>query len=387
MKIDTLKNLLEIDKRQELYEQLLNQFKRFEKLPFVSYKTLDTSEGLIPSLKISNHQKDDLKFVKIFIGAQHNEYNGLFGILEFFQKLDADLIDINEILLKNQMLLFFPLMNPYGFLNPSRNNKSGYYLKNGTNLNRYWRRTFVPEYQNTQDDLSDYPIPPHSEAIKKVIKNIWKNENISIYFMDFHETSLLYRFPKELSLHLNTQSFTYKFDHWLKEAIIKNIITLYNLPFHRKPLFQKCSLNADHSHLQLSIKQIEIIHEKLLEFVVKNKEKLPFYFCYSNKSKEFCERLATKVCDNFKKKGILWDTTFPAVSHYHDHGCLVMMSDATNRKKVYALELESQKHFFDIFDEIKKSKTGANYFQDKLKLINFSLDLATETIKVMVKLF
>ena len=40
------------------------------------------------------------------------------------------------------------------------------------------------------------------------------------------------------------------------------------------------------------------------------------------------------------------------------------------------MELESQKHFFNIFEEIEKSKSDPNYLEKKLNLINVSIELA-----------
>jgi hypothetical protein len=51
------------------------------------------------------------------------------------------------------------------------------------------------------------------------------------------------------------------------------------------------------------------------------------------------------------------------------------------------MELESQKHFFNIFEEIKKSNSDPDYFEKKLNLINISIDLALEAIKVMINIF
>ena len=93
-------------------------------------------------------------------------------------------------------------MNPYGFLNPSKDNKSGYYLKNSSNLNRFWRRTFAPEYKNFNDDQIEYPIPEHAKIVKKILNKYWVKEDIPIYVLDFHETSLLERIPKELNREL-----------------------------------------------------------------------------------------------------------------------------------------------------------------------------------------
>ena len=89
-----------------------------------------------------------------------------------------------------------------------------------------------------------------------------------------------------------------------------------------------------------------------------------------------------------KLKEKLWETYFPGFDHYfYDHGCFVRMSDATTRPRVYSMELESQKHFFNIFEEIQKSKLDPNYFVKKLNLIDVSIELALESIKEMIELF
>ncbi|MFX1308999.1 MAG: hypothetical protein ACFE8C_04815 [Promethearchaeota archaeon] len=386
MNIDTLKALLDIDHRTFLYNNILNELEQVKSLDFVSYQAFETSEGIIPLIKIDkNSAFEDIKHVKLFVGAQHNEYNGLFSILKFFQLLREDKVRINEVVRTDQILFFLPLLNPYGFLNPSRNNKSGYYLKNGTNLNRYWRRAFAPEYKNGMIDLNGFKTPEQVTIVKELLQEYWDNEDIHLYILDFHETSLLERFPIELSANLN---LFYKFDHWLKEGMVLNIIKLYGIPYYRKPLFFKCNPSADHTHLNLTHKQFEKVFEKLHDYISKNqgKGKLPFYFCYSNKSRDYCLKLANKVYNNLKEK--LWETYFPGFDHYfHDHGCFVRMSDATSRPRVYSMELESQKHFFNIFKEIKKSNLDPNYFENKLNLINVSIELALETILEMIKLF
>jgi len=276
-------------------------------------------------------------------------------------------------------------MNPHGFLNPSRDNKSGYYLKDGTNLNRFWRRTFAPNYNNLCDDQKEHPIPEHAKIVKKIIEKYWEREEISIYFLDFHETSLLKRFQDDLSVNLKKESITYKFDHWLKESIIKNVMTLFDIKYFREPLFFKCNKTIDHKHINLSIKLLDIVYEKLLDYIVKNQKKLPFYFCYSERSKVYCEKLASNVYSRLKNK--LWDTASPSFNHkFHDHGCFVKMGDATSRPNVYSMELESQKQFFDLFEEIEKSKADPNYFTNKLKTVNLSLELALDAINELIKL-
>jgi len=384
MNLETLRSLLIVEERINLFNEIIKFLEDLDKLEFITYKKFDISEGIIPIIYIGNNfDANKVKNVKLFLGAQHNEYNGLFGILEYLKMIKNQKIQVSDFLIEDQVLILAPLMNPYGFLNPSKDNKSGYYLKNGSNLNRFWRRIFTPEYKHTKDDFLEYNIPEHAKIIKDILEEYWEKKDISIYVLDFHETSLLYRFPRELSINLNVY---YKFNHWLKEGIIQNIIDLYGIKYFREPLFFKCNRSVDHNHISLTPKQLDTVFEKLHDYQVKNLGKLAFYFCHSKKSENYCNRLAKIVYG--KLKDILWETNSPAYSHYfHDHGCFVKMSDATPRKKVYTMELESQKQFFNLFEEIENSKKNPNYFENKLKSINLSLELAVDSIKEMIKLF
>ncbi len=389
MKLETLKYLLDIEKRQLLFNKILDIFRDFNNLEHVYFKLFETSEGYIPSITICKHlNSTEVKHVKVFVGAQHNEYNGLFGMLDFLKLIQKQEINIDEILGNDQMLLFLPLMNPYGFLNPKKDNKSGYFLKNGTNLNRYWRRTFAPEYPNFNDDHNEYPIPEHTKIVKKILEPYWEHEDIIIYILDFHETSLLQRDLSDLGQNLHKESITYKFDHIYKEMIILNVLKLYNIPYYRKPLFKTCGRDANLTHIQLSMKQLDTVYEKLLDYISNNKDKLPFYFCYSERSKNYCQKLADIVYNKLKERDILWETCYPSISHQHIyHGCIVLMNDATSRPNVHALEIESHKQFFNIFEEIEKAKTDPHYFDKKLSSINISLELIVESIREMINLF
>ncbi len=389
MEIETLKGLLDTANRQQLFEEILKQLKEFGNSDYAKYDVFETPEGPIPVVRLSKSiETRNVKNVKVFVGAQHNEYNGLFGMIEFLKVIENQEIDIAKILENDQMLIFFPLMNPYGFSNPREDNKSGYYLKDGTNLNRYWRRTFAPEYNDLNDDHNDYPIPEHSKIVKKVLKQYWDNDNISIYILDFHETSLLRRSLGELSLNLHKESITYKFDRIYKEIIIFNILKLYNIPYHREPLFKTCSRDVNHKHIQLSIKQLEVVYEKLLDFISINRDKMPFFFCYSKSSKEYCQNLAHIVFNKLKERNTLWGIYEPSISHQHVyHGCIVLMNEATSRKNLYSMEIECHKQFFNIFEEIEKSKTDPSYYDKKLRSINISIELVVESIKEMIKHF
>lgn len=392
MDILELKKLMDLPKRKQLFLEIFKKFKLFNKIKNIYYKAYEIPEGLIPVLFIANSfDIRAVKTVKVFTAAQHNEYNGLFGILKFLQELNERLTDIEDILIENQIVIFFPLLNPYGFLHPRRNNKSGYFLQNGTNLNRFWRKTFVPEYNDLQLALNNYKPPMQTQVIKTILNNYWKNENIGIYIMDFHETSLMDRYMNQLSLNLNQESYTFKFTHWLQERIILNIIELYELMQYRhnltpQNLFFKCSPSANHKHLNLTMKEINLIYNKLLDYIIKNNGKLPFYFCYNSKSKEYCEKLAEITYHKLEE--ILWETRSTAFPHdFHDHGCFVNMNKAAKRQKLYAMELESSKQFFNIFREIERSKSNPDYLEKKVNSINKGIVLVSETIKEMIKLF
>lgn len=386
MDLETLKALLDISNREILFNKILNEFELVKDLNYTSYQIYGSPETIIPVIKIAKNSKfDEVNHVKIFIGAQHNEYNGLFAILKFIHLLQEKKISLTELVRTDQILIFLPLLNPYGFKNPNRSNKSGYYLEDGTNLNRFWCKTFAPDYSIGNEDLNGIALPEQTIIVKQILQKYWDNEDTNLYILDFHETSLLKRFPIELANNLNPY---YKFDHWLKEGIILNVMKLYNIPYYRKPLFFKCNPSADHAHLNLTHKQFERVFKKLNEYMLRNqgKGKLPFYFCYSDKSKEYCLKLAKKVYNNLKEK--LWDTYFPAFNHnFINHGCFVNMSNITTRPNVYSMELESQKQFFDIIKEIEESNSNPNYFEKKLNLINVSIELALEAIKVMINLF
>lgn len=380
-----LKEFLDLQNRDSLFVKILNILKNYSTKENISYFEFETFEGKIPIIIIGKSQSfEEVKFVKVFVGAQHNEYTGLLGIIEFLSRVEKSVISLDEIS-SSQLIIFAPFMNPYGFLNPTKENKSGYYLRNGTNLNRYWRRTFTPHFKRNEEDLIRNPIPEHSKIIYRLLDKYWGKEDIKIYILDFHETSLLKKFSAGLVTNLKKDSTSYKFSHWLEEGILTNIIKLYNIPHSKKPLFYRCESNIDHTHINLTIKQLDILYEKLQDYLFKNNGKLPFYYCYSNKSKVFCENLAKKVYNSLKD--VLWETYLPAFNHnFINHGCLVNMNDKITRKGVYSMELESQKHFFNIFDEIDKSKADINYFQEKIKMINLGIKLVVESIIEMINL-
>ena len=88
MNLETLKALLDISNRNKLFIEILNELKQANNIEFISYQAFKTSEGVIPLIKIAKNSKfEDIKHVKVFIGAQHNKYNGLFSIIKFFQLL------------------------------------------------------------------------------------------------------------------------------------------------------------------------------------------------------------------------------------------------------------------------------------------------------------
>jgi len=387
MKIETLKILMNIRKRHNLFYDLLNQFKKYQLMENINYNQFETEEGPIPVITITKTKDiDEVKYVKLFIGAQHNEYNGLFGILEFFNRLRNQVIDLNHISYENQILIFLPLMNPYGFLNPKKENKSGYYLRNGLNLNRFWRKVFVPNYVNEDKEIKESQIPEQAKIVENIIQKYWNNNQFNIYIMDFHETSLMLRYLEKLIENLHKDLSTYKFEHWLEEKIILNIIELHKIINSRKPFFYKSFSKQNHTHINLTIKEMELVHKKLKEYYIKNIDKLPFYFCYSSKSQNYCEELARNVYEKLREK--LWETKFPAFDHkFHDYGCFVNMNENISREKVYCMELETHKQFFNIFEEIEKSEVDSCYFEKKLEIVNISIELVVETIKQMIFLF
>ncbi len=108
MEIETLKGLLDTANRQQLFEEILKQLKEFGNSDYAKYDLFETSEGPIPVVILSKKiEPQNVRNVKVFVGAQHNEYNGLFGIIEFLKLIEKKEINITKILENDQTLIFF----------------------------------------------------------------------------------------------------------------------------------------------------------------------------------------------------------------------------------------------------------------------------------------
>ncbi|GAG68526.1 unnamed protein product [marine sediment metagenome] len=76
--------LLDLSNRNCLFDKILNKLKNYANLENIYYSEFKTSEGKIPIITLAKSlNPEDFSYVKMFVGAQHNEYNGLFGIIEF----------------------------------------------------------------------------------------------------------------------------------------------------------------------------------------------------------------------------------------------------------------------------------------------------------------
>ncbi|MHA1804179.1 MAG: hypothetical protein ACTSU4_06535 [Promethearchaeota archaeon] len=384
MNLEILKKILFPEQRKILFEQILTDFQRACQLPWLRFEVHETPEGKILFIRFSSNKGEQKSnSLKIFIGAQHNEYNGLFGILEFLRIINRNENLLQEFLNKNQEVFFFPLMNPHGFLNPTITNKSGYYLKDGTNLNRYWYRTFMGDLRRNITNDSLFDVPPQAKLLKKKMVPFWKEEEVSIFIVDFHETSLLRRFPLDLK---NTLTPHQIIDHWLKKELIENIMTLNQIPLTNEEVFRVESLDKEQNWvLNLKIEEAELIKKGFKEFLKLNEHKLPFYFYCSRKSKKFCQRVAFNVYQKMKDK--LWTIINPVIGHYfHEHGCFIHLNENAQRKNFYVFELESDKHFFDLFDEIKKVHSNPNYLNEKRVYLNYSIELVANVIQEILKI-
>ncbi|MHA1933455.1 MAG: hypothetical protein ACW96X_13000, partial [Promethearchaeota archaeon] len=92
---EDLKGLLNLSNRNILFEKILNKLKKFANLKYIHYSEFKTSEGTIPIIIIAKSSiPEEIKYVKVFVGSQHNEYNGLFGIMEFLNLIGTSTIPI-----------------------------------------------------------------------------------------------------------------------------------------------------------------------------------------------------------------------------------------------------------------------------------------------------
>ncbi len=376
---DILNKLLIPQERKKLLNEIFNKLELFNKSDFVELEYLKISDGKIPVLTINKPKSlDQLKRVFIFVGSQHNEYSGLFGMISYLTESVST--NNSELLLKdkiNTMMIFFPLMNIYGFLNPRPDNKSGYYLKNGDNLNRYWRNTFIPNYIEKDEDNNPYIIPENALVFKNFIQEYWERD-LEIFLIDFHETSLLRRFTEDMVKNLNA---FYKLEHYYKMWIVEYLVKRENLP-KREPLFVKPHPDLDHHHFNITINQGEQLRENLKVAWEKNKDTLPFAYIYNYKSGDFCRSIARNV--QSKLKDLIWDIRQPAFLHPEDHGCFVCLGHSTQRPKTFTFELECDKQFFNLLEEIEKCKSNQVYFNKKIDNVNKTIEIVRETIKAVV---
>ncbi len=103
MEIETLVALLDITNRQKLLDKILEQLEDLDEITYVSFEKHEISEGTIPIIYIARSlEVVNVKSVKIFVGAQHNEFNGLFGILRFLTMVREREINVEDLLLEDE---------------------------------------------------------------------------------------------------------------------------------------------------------------------------------------------------------------------------------------------------------------------------------------------
>jgi len=376
---EILNKLLSPDKRNDLLNEIYRRLESINESDFVELEYLNITDGKIPVLTVNKPQSlEQLKKVLILVGAQHNEYSGMYGQISYLTELVSSsnrrLFPLNQ---KQSMMIFFPLMNPYGFLNPKLDNKSGYYLENGHNLNRYWRKLFITNYIEKDEETDPYIMPDNALVFKNFLHDYWERE-IEIFLIDFHETSLFRRFSLDLVKNLNA---FYKLDHHHKMWIVEYLIKKEDIP-KREPFFVKPHSCINHHHFNITINQGEQLKENFIKAWDRNKDKLPFGYACNYKSGDICKVIAQKVQSNLRN--IIWDIRKPTFIHPEDHGCLVCMGHSTRRPNTYIFELELDKQLFNLFEENEKCKRDQNYFNKKIENINSTIDIVVETIKQAV---
>ena len=372
-----LSKILNPEARKELLEEIFGLFESYSSSNLINLEYLEISDGKIPVLTFNKPQNlTQIKRVLIFVASQHNEYSGLFGQIAYLQEISSE---NSELVPKDPgtMMIFFPLMNPYGFLNPREDNKSGYYLNNGANLNRFWRKTFIPNYLEDEQEVASQQLPENCVVFKKYMEDYWDRE-IEIFLFDFHETSLFRRYSEDMAVNLNA---FYKFEHEYKMWIVQYLTRLEDLP-KREPLFVQPGQCIDHHHFNLNINQGEKLLGDFRKAWESNRDKIPFFYIYNSKSRDFCSSIAHRVQEELKD--VMWDVRKPSNNHLHNHGCFVCLGHSTTRPNTFTCELELDKQFFNLFEEIDKCNNDQSYFNKKLENINREIEIVKETIKQIV---
>jgi len=334
----------------------------------------------IPNLYLSIKNRNN-NLLTWFLAAQHNEYNGTFGILDFFLSSENEVRqELKDYLnITNGALLFTIIGNPVGFLFPSKENKYGYFaqIHSQVNMNRYWDKILLPsKLKRNQKFISKINLTIGS-FLNSLIK--FNNQsNSTIIAIDFHETSLIVKDLQEIK---NNFSQKLILDDWVKKFIIFALLKEFKLEYNEIKLFDN-EINIPEKNksdilpnidLNKPIKMMEIVPKNLYNYEDMKKYLNKFYksicqegyyfFCYGNKiGLDLSHYLSKRLKEDYFPSELFKDqNTF--FLPYKKIGHLSRTS--YYNPNLHAIEIEMSKIFYNLEEIYMKLKRNINY---KMKL-------------------
>ncbi|TFF89548.1 MAG: hypothetical protein EU549_00115 [Promethearchaeota archaeon] len=365
-----IRQLLYSELRADLLQKISNSLQKIASSLEINYIELLLDDSRF--IPIIFHKKTNPASPFILIqGAQHNEYNGTFGIIKFlYSKQSESLLRWCEI--TGGGFCIIPILNVRGFLNPTKENKWGYFTKRPEymkkdkikiNTNRYWDKTIDYEILNN----SKSELPEENRLIGNFLlklRKVKKNPRSQFIILDFHETSLPYRFRKQMELRFN-RDYSIK-DHWLKRWILDTALLYKGIPFTTK----------------ITKQVVELVKNALYELNKEIDEKTFYFLLYTPYSGSFAKYVSDKVEMQFKSR--LWFSTKYYFYHkYPLNGCYCTAN--MNRPWLKALEIEARKIFFNLQEEREKFEGMKSYKQYLINHLTLNSEIASKIIQSSIE--
>ncbi|TFF86554.1 MAG: hypothetical protein EU551_01210 [Promethearchaeota archaeon] len=366
---DIIKDLLYPERRIELFLNIDKLLKKLAASLQINYKRLSLNDSNYIPILFYRKSKSSAPFILIQ-GAQHNEYNGTFGIIDYLSSKNVEsLLEWCEN--TSGGFCFIPILNVKGFLNPIKENKYGYYTNNPRginnnektlNTNRFWDKTVEYKILNA----SKYNIPEENRLLGNFLLDIREVKNTprsKFIILDFHETSLPYKFRKEMEIKFDTD-YSIR-DHWLKGWILETVLLYKSIPFINK----------------VSKPVVKLVRDALSDLNKDIDLKTVYFLLFTPHSRKFAQYISNKVENIFKTK--LWFSTKYCFYHkYPLNGCYCTAN--MNRPWINAIEIEARKIFFDLEKE-RNNFENINWYKDHLiSHLTLNSKIASKIIKLAI---
>lgn len=339
--MDALDCILDIEKRKRLFNKIVEGLISSEAKLNAKFVKINISRGeyFIPVL-YSPKQKDGAPILT-FIGAQHNEFSGLFGQMQFL------LSDSSQFLMEWKErtkggFCFVPLFNVDGFFRPKKHNKWGYFSRlnnnnptsgNYINLNRYWNEVF-------SNYLSNVPVEHHEFGkFLSGIGGLGEGRQGPLYIIDFHETSLVYRYIEELALRFDND---YRVDHWIKKWIIDSTSDY---------------IKANNPHFN-PFDEMQNFKEVIKSLFKERMDKSFYVIEYAESTEKMAREIDKMIYPVYKNK-LIYSSNRCLLQPYPIKGSII----ASSRQFpwVFALEFEFRKLIYDLKKEQELVKKNPDY--------------------------